>query len=106
MWRPSRSLVSSRRMSGIAIIAVLLASAERRQERRQGLHLLLAQLEGRHVRVGTLSRRIFEPALDVGVRVFRADLGEVGADRRPHLADRVAAVAAAVHEIALALLDA
>src|SRR5262250_977855 len=105
MWRPSRSLVSSRRIRGIEIMPASITSAKRGQICGEVRHLLRAQLEGGHVRIRTLRGRIPEPALEIVARIFGPDLREIGADRRPHLADRVAAVAAVVHEVALALVD-
>src|SRR4030095_297768 len=95
----------SRRSSGIEIMArAPITSAERRQEGGHGLHLLLAQLQRRHVGVRTLGGWISEPALEVDAGGFRPHPREGGGDRRPHLPDRVTAVTSVVHEVLLALV--
>src|SRR6185503_4351008 len=77
--------------------------------------VLVAELERRHVRARALLRRIPQPAHQVLLGVSRADVRELGPDRRPGLADDVAAGAAVDVErglapdrqgLALALCDA
>src|SRR5688572_2674469 len=91
LCRPSTPAILSDSPAGVKTGAAR-GSAERAEISGQGPDVGVGQLQRRHVRARPLHGRIAKPARQVLGLVLPPDRREIRADRRPELADHVAAV--------------